>query len=382
VIKIVISNNPTVFRQLGSRGFQRAGATHKVVTSGREALDAVRTEKPNLLILDIDLPDADGYQVSEAVKSDPKLKDVRVILVVGTLLGRPQIDKIAASRCDDVFCAPATSDDLFSHVARLFNIPHRLSTRIKVLRNVVVEVGKQTLDASLMDISSAGAQVRLRQRLAPGMELVVNLARSPDERPVGVKARVVWDREDVGQAGFLVGMQFLAVTKELQKSIDNLALWELHQGPASTLLVSLHGHIDEATDFGELQRKLASTGPGVRIEFDLAHMTGMNSWGVRRWVAFLKAIPAQVEYDFLRAPIFFIAQVNMVAGTLQRGRIISCFVPYACDNCDHEDERLLQVTWILIDGRLQLPQFNCSQCNHTMEMGDLAERYFSFLRRR
>jgi signal transduction histidine kinase/CheY-like chemotaxis protein len=71
--------------------FQRTLASHLgaqnclVAYDGREALEIIRTEKPDLVLLDLLMPEVDGYQVIEVVRSSPELKDVRIILVSGTL---------------------------------------------------------------------------------------------------------------------------------------------------------------------------------------------------------------------------------------------------------------------------------------------------------
>ncbi|HTL47336.1 MAG TPA: response regulator [Verrucomicrobiae bacterium] len=47
---------------------------------GESALDAVYREKPDLILLDIMLPKLDGYKVCQKLKSDPKWKEVPIIL--------------------------------------------------------------------------------------------------------------------------------------------------------------------------------------------------------------------------------------------------------------------------------------------------------------
>ncbi|MGH7857985.1 MAG: response regulator [Candidatus Binatia bacterium] len=54
--------------------FLRAG-------SGDEALAVVREEHPDVVLLDVCMPGMDGLEVCEAIKSDPDLADVRVILM-------------------------------------------------------------------------------------------------------------------------------------------------------------------------------------------------------------------------------------------------------------------------------------------------------------
>ena len=51
------------------------------VTSGQQALEAARHQPPALVLLDINMPGMDGYQVCETLKRDPQLREVPVIFI-------------------------------------------------------------------------------------------------------------------------------------------------------------------------------------------------------------------------------------------------------------------------------------------------------------
>jgi len=48
---------------------------------GREALDVLKETRPDLIVLDIMMPEIDGFQVLEYIKGDPKIKNVPVIML-------------------------------------------------------------------------------------------------------------------------------------------------------------------------------------------------------------------------------------------------------------------------------------------------------------
>ena len=52
-----------------------------VANDGKEGLKKVQTEKPNLIILDVMMPEMDGYEVCAKLKSDPKYRHIPILLL-------------------------------------------------------------------------------------------------------------------------------------------------------------------------------------------------------------------------------------------------------------------------------------------------------------
>lgn len=57
------------------------GYSVRSVTSGRMALKTAKVKRPDLILLDIKMPDMDGYQVCQALKADEDLRDIPVIFI-------------------------------------------------------------------------------------------------------------------------------------------------------------------------------------------------------------------------------------------------------------------------------------------------------------
>ena len=77
---LVVDDNETN-RDMLSRGLERQGHTVTTAASGREALDLVAGAQFDLVLLDIMMPGLDGYHVLERLKSDPRSRDIPVIML-------------------------------------------------------------------------------------------------------------------------------------------------------------------------------------------------------------------------------------------------------------------------------------------------------------
>lgn len=78
---ILIVDDNEMNREVLSRRLERQGYTFAPAEDGVQALDLLRAQKFDIVLLDIMMPRMNGYQVLEVMKSDPTLGDTPVIVV-------------------------------------------------------------------------------------------------------------------------------------------------------------------------------------------------------------------------------------------------------------------------------------------------------------
>ena len=91
-----------------------------LASDGEEALVKIKNEHPDLILLDVKMPKLDGYQVCKAVKSDPEVKDIPIILFTASSrhvmeLGDRALELGAAS----CIKKPFDSKDLLEQIKKL-----------------------------------------------------------------------------------------------------------------------------------------------------------------------------------------------------------------------------------------------------------------------
>src|SRR4249920_1206636 len=94
--RLLIVDDNKVNRLLLLRNVQMQGYSAALAENGRAALEMLRREPFDLLLLDIEMPEMDGFAVLEQLKADPQLRDLPVI-VTSSLEG---LDNIV--RCIDL----------------------------------------------------------------------------------------------------------------------------------------------------------------------------------------------------------------------------------------------------------------------------------------
>lgn len=132
---------------------------YEVVTasSGQEALDRIRSDKPDLLLLDVMMPGMTGYEVCQAIRADPAIRVLPVVLV--TALDQSERVKGLDAGADDFLTKPINQPELLARVRSLL--------RIKTLYDQV-EVQKTELSRW---------NETLEQRVAEGIGEVERLSR-------------------------------------------------------------------------------------------------------------------------------------------------------------------------------------------------------------
>lgn len=85
--------------QLLSELLIQLGYSIRSVTSGRMALKTLKVKQPDLILLDIKMPEMDGYQVCTAIKADTELRDIPIIFISAL---DDAFDKVKAFNCGGV----------------------------------------------------------------------------------------------------------------------------------------------------------------------------------------------------------------------------------------------------------------------------------------
>jgi DNA-binding response OmpR family regulator len=101
---------------LGRKGFDLTGAM-----GGREGLEAVRRIKPDLVLLDLMMPDMDGWEVYQQMKADEDLMDIPVIVVTAKAQSIDKVLGLHIAKVDDYVTKPFGPQELLQSVERVLS---------------------------------------------------------------------------------------------------------------------------------------------------------------------------------------------------------------------------------------------------------------------
>ena len=78
---LLIAEDDPLLIPLLKATFRNSGLRVITAGTGTQALDLARTERPDLVLLDVGLPEMNGYEVCRAIKTDPQTAVIRVVML-------------------------------------------------------------------------------------------------------------------------------------------------------------------------------------------------------------------------------------------------------------------------------------------------------------
>ena len=101
---------------LGRRGFDVHGAP-----GGKEGLEMVREMLPDLVLLDLMMPEMDGWEVYQQMKADVSTRDIPVIVVTARAQNIDKVLGLHIAKVDDYIAKPFGPQELMDSVEKVFS---------------------------------------------------------------------------------------------------------------------------------------------------------------------------------------------------------------------------------------------------------------------
>jgi DNA-binding response OmpR family regulator len=165
---LVVDDEPKIVK-LVLDYLERAGYSVRAVADGKSALSLARTDKPDLVILDLGLPHMDGLDVTRELR---KVSNVPVIMLTGR---SEESDKLIGLElgADDYMTKPFSPKELVARVRAVFRRMENVSSD----RQEILRVADLTLDVPRLRVTAVGREI---EELTPTeFSLLAEMARYP-----------------------------------------------------------------------------------------------------------------------------------------------------------------------------------------------------------
>lgn len=111
-------NRDMLTRRLSRRGFEVI-----VATTGTEGVAKARSEKPDLVLMDMSLPEIDGWEATRLLRADADCATMRIIALTAHAMAEDR-RKCTEAGCDDFDTKPVDIERLIGKITALLAQPH------------------------------------------------------------------------------------------------------------------------------------------------------------------------------------------------------------------------------------------------------------------
>ncbi len=147
---ILIVDDVSINLQVLGNILKKSGYKISAALSGKQALTIIENTKPDLILLDIMMPEMDGFEVCKILKSKPETKDIPIIFLTAKTEKQDVIDGINLGAVD--------------YVTKPFNSTELLA---RVNNHIELKLSKDELQRVNKELTTSLAQIKLLKGLIP-----------------------------------------------------------------------------------------------------------------------------------------------------------------------------------------------------------------------
>lgn len=236
--KVLVADDSLTVRKVVERALVPRSIQVLAAATAREAMEQIEREEPDLVICDVLMPDTEGYEVCEFVKTHARLSRIPVLLISG-IVNSAVLERAARVHSDDVMRKPFAAEELVRKVDALLGLAGNGGP-------AAGRVGREGGEGGALYLPG------LAQRAAPACEgaggpgsdlraCLGQLAALP-----GIWLAVLADREGFvvecageGEARPEIGWALAACVSEVSEGIAR----ELGQGALQAMILELEGGV-------------------------------------------------------------------------------------------------------------------------------------------
>jgi len=116
--KVLIAEDSDMMRKIAKMAVEKGGHQVFEASNGVEAVDVAKKEGPQVILLDAEMPEMDGWEACKAIKTDSKTSGARVLMCTGHDLSGEQ-DQLKEAGADGYITKPYQAQKVLEKVNSL-----------------------------------------------------------------------------------------------------------------------------------------------------------------------------------------------------------------------------------------------------------------------
>jgi hypothetical protein len=151
--KILVVDDIVSNLQLIKGYFENTHHHLTLVESGKEAIAKIDQKRPDLILLDMRMPDMDGKAVTQTLKQNPKTANIPIIILTASYFNQSQ--KEMALLCQGVLHKPVTRDQLVSSLKNILPYTEDATNSDKLTETEIIMTEEEVISPQLLEALKA-----------------------------------------------------------------------------------------------------------------------------------------------------------------------------------------------------------------------------------
>ena len=207
VAKVLPADDVKLFLEIEKSFFSRAGFKVFTAHSGVEVITIAGREKPDIILMDYEMPGMKGDEVCQALRANKALRHIPVV-IVSQHYSQEILERCVRAGCSDYLTKPVDQQMVLRRVAELLNITNRRYLRVTVILTVNRGGTKTQFLGHAQNISESGIYLETHQALKEGGDIQMSFFLPDAEEKITAPGKVIRVVEDSIPGQFGVGIRF------------------------------------------------------------------------------------------------------------------------------------------------------------------------------
>ncbi len=219
--KILLVDDMKNFLDLEKSFLKRAECKIYTATTGLEAIKVAKTEIPDIILLDVEMPEMNGIEATRILKSDQQTKNIPIVII--TSLDNVE-EKCKIAGCDSFYRKPIDEETFLNIIQSHIELKIRKFPRVPLFAPVKIKENSSQFTGEIQNLSLTGVYIKSDYKpfLGSLIEITFSIPLDHEEKVVSSLAYVVrQDKEGFACAFFDLSTGAELYIKEyIDKNID------------------------------------------------------------------------------------------------------------------------------------------------------------------
>jgi CheY-like chemotaxis protein len=216
---ILLVDDVRLFLEIQKEFLQNSSVNVITAQNGVDALHAINKKRPDLIFMDLEMPEMNGVDCCRAIKSDPKSAGIPVVMIVGRG-DEANLANCRTAGCNDLLTKPLNRNLFLETAVRFVGGVDRREKRHRVQVPGEVRLRGRSFPCTSRDLSVGGAFLVAQENFQGEVGRLVQISFTlPNGSPIECQGTIVWRQASAAKTSHGFGVSFALLPPQTKDAL-------------------------------------------------------------------------------------------------------------------------------------------------------------------